>query len=534
MKRETILFIRGVMAILGVLMAGGVELSAKSAEEERMDQLLGSPSTPEKPAAPAKSSEEQQLDKLLGTTPDATSGSEKTSGSPSGIEAGKSESADHIGFEEAWNKAKWTYSATSYGFVSDNPSARPGDDPKYWFNYTRLTMDTWLPVNNDFDIKIDLVLQYGTEEHQYNLEHPFRLDTDARSRYADFNQLYIKKKVDDFDLVFGKQRLDVAVNTLYSPCNRISPVDGNHPFDPQTLGVPQVACTYYAKQSTTEFHFMPFYQEYKPPPATSRWAASDPANAVNAAAGGTLANQFDNNQFPGVNLQGYSVPAGYSSATDAPVSARPDLPNFLVREKYIAGSIDWYGSAYYGFLPDYALPVDGIFVRNSHVRGWLPGLAAATTVGKFELHGETIVNVPESRAADTYANPCLGMEYDLNNLMGFEEINSSKFALEYAYEWVLEEQNNPQYPIRPDQIRPGRNTLFAGWKTEIENKHQPYYALIYNIRSNDYSQRVGYEYKYGDGLSFELFYQWFDGPFDTLFGQGRCNNSFVAQCVKKF
>jgi hypothetical protein len=164
----------------------------------------------------------------------------------------------------------------------------------------------------------------------------------------------------------------------------------------------------------------------------------------------------------------------------------------------------------------------------------MPGLAAATTVGKFELHGEMTGTVPKNGKSDTYLNPCLGVEYDLNNLTNFEEIDSAKFALEYAYEWVLEQQYNQTYPVRLDQIRPGRNTLFAGWKIDIQGKHEPFYGMIYNIRYNDYSQRVGYKYKCKDGLSFELSYEWFDGPFDTLLGQGRYNNCFIAQAVKKF
>lgn len=497
--------------------------SYAQSQEQKLDDLLGiqPESSQLTPSSEGKSKESADLDKLLNTDSSTTQKKKNP-------------------LIEAFEKAKRTFSATSYGFASNKPTPLPGDDPKSWFNYGRLSMDTWLSVNNDFDIKIDFLLQHGSEENEYHLQQPFQLDRDLRSRNVDFEQLYLKKKVGDSDFVLGKQRIDLGMNSLYSPMDRLSPWDANHPQDPKKLGVYQAVWTYYHQNSATEFHYLPFFQESKPPPPTSRWATSDATSAVASSADGVSANQLSNFQFPGVNLQGLSVAPGTAVSSISnnsaveDISNRLDHPNFLLREKLVLGSFDWVSNLYYGYLPNNSLLRDGLFVRKTHTRGWWPSIGTSTVVGKFELHGEMLAQIPENRSEDTFANPAIGIEYDLNNLFESEAIQSAKFILEYAYELVIEEQNNEKFPIRTDRIRPGRNSFFAYWNLEITDQHRTYYGMTFNVRDQDYSQKVGYEYKCADGLSFEINYQWFDGPYDTLFGQWRNNNIVTVQCVKKF
>jgi hypothetical protein len=510
------------LALLLALMAYPIEVWSKSAEEQKLDDLLGIPAQPQPNpvTAPAIKSEETPQKDPLPTEP-----------TPSGV---------HIGFKEALKDAKVTFKATSYGFLSHSPALRQTDDPKDWINYANLNVDTMLNVNHDFDLKIDLFMQHGTEEDHYILENPFDLDDDIRARNFDFTQLYLKKSIGDLDMVLGKQRIDAAVNTLYSPINRISPVDATHPHDPRYLGVPQAVWTYYKEKSTTEFHFIPFYQESKPPGPGSRWATSSSATTSGASGAVAIPSEVSGFQFPGVQIPAnFDVAASSSldstSASDEidNISRRPELPNFFFREKLVIDSFDCYANLYYGFLPNNSLAADGFTLRKSHARGYMPSLAVATVLGKFEVHGELLAQIPEARTDDTYLNPALGFEYDLNNLTQIEMINSAKFMLDYSYEWVVEIQNNNDFPIRTDKSRPGRNNIFAFWNVEI-GKHRPYYGLTFSLKDQDYSQRVGYEYKYGDGLSFELNYQWFDGPPETLFGQWHYNNILTGQLIKKF
>lgn len=494
--------------------------------EQEMDQLLGAParSASGQKSAP-KSADESNVDDLLGGKPATAKAGAAAPGKAAAQPSVKQESGNPLlrGIE----KSTWQVRSVTYGFVSNTDGQKPGDDTKDLQGHSRVTMDSAFDFADWFRLKTDARLEYGSEDDSYIGQNPFWIDQDNRNRIIDFDQFYVRNKVDDLEFIFGKQRTSLGVNSLYSPANAISPVDASRPMDPFRLGVYQAAATYYYGDHSDEFHWYPFFQRSKTAASTSRWSSTssqtfDPSTAVGSSAG------FD---FRNLNLQNQTV-----SASEDNVFNRVERPNFLFRHKSTIEGIDLFAQGYYGYLPEPVLKrISPTVSQKTYARGFLPAAGASTILGKVNTYGELAAVIPEGGEVDTRFNPAIGADYDLNSWWECEDIERAKLVIEYSHQFLLEGQNNPGYPVNDREVRPGRNTVFAVYDmTFLKNWRYFHGATVDAVSRFGYTCRTGGEYKFKDGWTTTLSYQWFEGDRQSTYGEWENNDYIMLEVVKKF
>ncbi|MBI4023353.1 MAG: hypothetical protein HY360_00125 [Verrucomicrobia bacterium] len=513
-----------ILAIFLFLFSSSRSPAADLMSEREMDDLLGKPAPKSKSAA-GKTAEEQQLDDLLGG---GTSAKPKTEGAQEGKTPAKAsvkeESSNPIlrGLE----KSAYQLRSVMYGFTSNTDGQKPGDDTKDVQGHNRVTMDSAFDFADYFRLKTDARLEYGSEDDTYIGQNPFWIDEDNRTRIFDFDQFYIRNKLDDLELIFGKQRVDLGVNALYSPANATSPVDATRPMDPFRLGIYQAGAVYYYGKNSTEFRWYPFFQRSKTAAPTSRWSASgqtmDPTTLVTSSSG------FD---FRNLSLQNLTV-----SASEDEVYNRADRPSFLFRQKSTVESVDLFAQTYYGYIPEPVLKQIGpAITQKTYARGFIPAAGASTILGKVNTYGELAAVIPEAREIDTRFNPALGADYDFNTWWEAEEIDRAKLVLEYSHQILLEGQNNSAYPVNNRLVRPGRNTIFAVYDMAFLKDWRFYYGTTVDAVSRfGYTCRTGLEYKCKGGWTTTLSYQWFDGERQSTYGEWANNEYIMLEIVKKF
>lgn len=501
----------------GALLVLTVNLGfSQTVSEKEMDRLLHrAPSTDQAPASSSAQTPASRAPTVAdpgARAPNKLSTSEHTSDNP---------------FILGIQKARYETRAVTYAFPSTNPGQKPGDDTKQVQGHGRATMDAAFDFTKRFRMKVDARLEYGSEDDTYRFENPFSLDDNKRTRGFDLDQLYLRNRADNLELILGKQRLDLGVNTLYSPANGIAPVDGSRPMDPIKLGVLQATAAWHVGSSSAEVHYIPFFQESKSPSPTSRWSA--PSTSLPLSGNPSYAS-YD---FRNVDLKGYTV-----NPTEDNVFDRTDEPNFLVREKVSVGGLDLFAQGYYGFLAEPLLRVQqGLTttVQKTYVRGFMPAAGLATTVGKVGLRTEVAAMIPNDRENDTLLNPAIEAEYDLNSIWKNESIDHAKLTLAYSYQVRIQDQNNPSYPINTREVRPGRNSVYLLYDIAFLKDWRAFWGTTANASGRfDYTCRVGGEYKFKEGWSTTLSFQHFGGDKQSSYGEWSDNEFVMLEVVKKF
>lgn len=416
-------------------------------------------------------------------------------------------------FYRAFKKAKWTWTVTGYNFTKRNETQDQGkgDDTKFRQFYTQLLMDTWLELKS-YEIKLDLMLQYGSEKEQYGF-----------SRIIYPSQLYLKKKMDNSDIILGYKYIEDGISTLYSPAKRIAKADAAHPTDPDKLGVWQGSWTYYySGNNSTEVRILPYFQKSRYPPKASRWrAVKGDYNLVGV-------DLTDNEEIKRLYGENYE-------AEEKKIQHRLRDIGYMVKQKMTEGSTDFFVSAYAGYLPNPLIKrASPDKYEKVYIKGGIIAGGFSTVSGKWEWHGEILYQIPENHKDDRYVNYVFGAEYDINLLLGIDSIDSAKLTAEYANEWVLEGKDHPDYPIDQKSARTGRNAIYILQKIDINDKNKVSYGNVYNISKKDNTHRLSYEHKYGEGNSVEIAYEWFNGEETTHFGRWKENDRMIFKFTRKF
>lgn len=420
-------------------------------------------------------------------------------------------------WEVAYKRAKYKFELTGYTFL-EGQSGRVVDGHTDMGVYSRFAIDTSVPLFPDTRLVLAPRFAFGSEGDMYHVENPFDLWRQSQIRPIDFRELYVTQGIsDDWEFTAGRKTIDIGVNTLYSPNNRISPIDAHFPDDSEYIGVYQIGLAYYSENSTTEFVYLPFFQDNKEPHPNSRWVTGRGGSASSSTS----------------SITSYSLagsPTGSLSLTEDSMTDDPGLPGFLLTEKLVLDDWDLYANFYYG---NFEIPV----IRQTsptageivHPRGARPSFGYTTSTGKVTWTGEVMFSIPENGKDDIYTNFALGAQYDLNHLLQIEHIDAMNWIVEYAYDVTLYEQDNGSYPFRTIESRPGRNSVFNYITLDIDDKRRLYYATTINIFDLNTGHRAGYQFKAAEGIDLEIYYEAYTGNSRSLFGTWNQNDYLATQ-----
>jgi hypothetical protein len=150
------------------------------------------------------------------------------------------------------------------------------------YDYTRFEGDVRLEARSGFSLGDHLFvisgwLEYGSQRDTYSQkEYTLGInrvspENQRKRRIFELNELYWIFSWGGLDLTLGKKEIRMGLAPLYSPTDRISPVDLNDPLDIKRYGYWQIALDYYRNSTMFSLSILPFFQPPKIPGLNSRW-----------------------------------------------------------------------------------------------------------------------------------------------------------------------------------------------------------------------------------------------------------------------
>jgi|GEM_PF-3207149 len=369
-----------------------------------------------------------------------------------------------------------------------------------------LHWNTWYRFDDGIRFDIAGWFEYGSPHGQRWTGgfKPWQDDASA-SRPAVLNEFYVSLPVGDFDLSAGKTFLRNSMAGLYSPADRYTPADYNNPTESKDMGIWQLRSDYHTDHWTATLAILPVFQPSKFPTEDSRWFLDGAESII-----------------------GVPLPPFVSLGFDRDV---PDEDvNLFASLRTRQRGWDAFVSAYYGYArePVFAIapgPVLGSAeITMSYIKGLDLSAGLSTTRGSFEWHTEALYYDPENDSDDTYIKGVWGFTYRPESLPDWLGCNQIVFTLDYAYEWIIEEQNDPRYFLGSQPFRFGLNTLLAEAYFEIDARNELTLTLIQDFEDRaDSVVRAKYAHRFDNGLSVGLIGEIFSGE-GLYFGDWSAND----------
>ncbi len=215
----------------------------------------------------------------------------------------------------------------------------------------------------------------------------------------------------------------------------------------------------------------------------------------------------------------------------------------LARAKTIFKGWDLFMAVFHGFSPLPVLKEEkhdimGITVTDKYVKEY-PRVANfsggfSTTHKEFEFHGEGIFQYSYGGRDDNYFDYVGGVTYtaeDLAHKIGHDRID---ITAEYAGEWTVATQSDPDYYRSSDYARNMRNNGLGRIKFKYNEDLEWEYALNYEISDKGWAQRLGLEYKLTDDVVIKVAAEFFDGGDGSSFERWEKNDRLICQLEYNF
>lgn len=422
-----------------------------------------------------------------------------------------------------WRAATCTVETSVTVFSQTYPSSpsRIVDD-KPVIGWTRETLKTQAALLESLTATLALVTGYSgyDDELRGAFSSPDNEKVDAR--YVDFKELSLRFDHEAFAVTAGKAPIPVGLSTLYRPANRYRIVNTANPMHPDDLGAWQVSVDAFAGDHALRLSLLPFEPRAPSPHRSSRWlGASGESLSLSSTA----------------TAQGLM---GGATGLTAPDGATPQtvLHNrlgYLLKAQGVFPGVDYFMTAHYGqsSFPTIQNPAGNDFVLETPAAATFSGGVAATQ-GAWEAHGEALYQLTDGDADQDFVQYVVGITYRetaLAERIGFEEIMP---VVEYAGDWVTDQQDNPGRTVDSARARPLRNAVLVKVDVKPTDKLTGTLARIQHLSSQDYAQGFGIEYRATDNLTLQAIAVVFGGLDDTPFGRWDRNDHVECRATRTF
>ncbi len=357
-------------------------------------------------------------------------------------------------------------------------------------------------------------LEAGSQEDTYSQKGYYfgfgsaRFSVERMRRFFELNEFYWISSWGRLDWTLGKRLFSLGMMPLYSPSDRISPMDLNDPLDLKKYGLWQSTVDFYKGATRYSVTLVPFFISPKIPSPRSRWVSS-------VAEGGILVP---------ADFQFFDVEVDPMSRIDLDLPDGADEIQVLSQIKTTFEGWDLILMGATGAAPYPVLrtgdPTRGEtpLVRE-YIRAITAGLGFSTTAGKFEFHGEGIVQWSHQDKDDDFIAAAGGVTYtedDRVQNLGLEKI---RLTVDYAGEVVADQQNRRGFIQSSEIVRVGQNDFFVLASIQF---HADFLMLcVANFNLDDYGSMVspGVRFRPGKGLWLDVGFEFFQGPDDSFFGR---------------
>ena len=385
-------------------------------------------------------------------------------------------------------------------FLHDPQSAdADGDDVTGW---SRVAVRSNAKVADHlfFDAELRGLVSTLSKENQGLFAEPS--SRTQRARLVDFDILSLTWEQPAYALLVGKASLPLGLSTLFSPADRFQMAYAAEPMQSYKTGVWQTRLDYFIDDDVASVAIAPFDSRSSSPPASSRWL-------------GGSGNYYFN---------GLDLPTG-TTLHDSYRDPTPDNWSYLVKYKGVRSGFDYFLAGHYGpsIYPvshqDTTGPATVVFPRAASAAAGI-----TTTHGRWEVHGEGIYQLTEGNQDQDFLKYVAGVSYretEWANAMGLAELQP---VVEYAGEWVTDEQTAFGYTVNSSNSRPFRDALLGRLQIRVDDEWSGFVGATYNFLDKDVSETAGIEYKYSDNLKAKVDLRLFNGEDETQFGRWKRND----------
>ena len=379
-----------------------------------------------------------------------------------------------------------------YSYFPDELEDRVGLENRQHVTEGLLRFGSWVG-SSDFKFNFSGWVEYGTQGDTYRGVSPLLQDDEYYRRIFELNEIYGVYSLDTMDITVGKKEFTTGISTLYSPSDRFRPADLHDPLDPKQFGLWQLKSDYYLDRSKFEFALMPIYVFKKYPAPSSRWwgetdVSSNTSSNTNVNNTGSAAEDM-----PNVSWEYIDVFAKYKttlSGWDVFLSANSGPNPYQVTRQ--EGDTTW-------------TTVNRIFT--------LAG-GFSTTMGKFEIHGESLYNYSYQGRDDDYISSVFGFTYTVDDYAKYIFMEQVIITLEYAHEVIVDKQDADNYTGSSRDGRAGTNEALARiqFKYNEDLKFKNY--THYRVSDLSWMNRFEVSYRFFSGLTFVCAYELFEDEDD--------------------
>lgn len=383
--------------------------------------------------------------------------------------------------------------------------------------------------------------EYGSQkdtysERQYYLGlHRARNEVNYQERmrrYVELNEANLIYSWRDFDFTLGKKLFKMGTCPIYSPSNRINPMDLNDPMDNKEYGIWQFCADFFKGATTYTAALFPVFIPSKIPSRRSRWYTSiDSQRDMN--------RELLDSTIGGIKISDFQF---YNKQIDEIKSAFPNYADSLqplARIKTTFKGWDLFVATTSGVSPypvlrkgnDDKAETDRV---REYVTAENTSFGYSTTYKKFEFHGEGLFQWTYRQKDDDYFCYLVGTTYTIDDLIkkiGFEKL---ELTFDWANEVIMERQRYKGYEESSKDIRQGQRDIIIKAYLKYNEDLSFGYLMDRRLDDNGMMLSFGAKYKIRDGLIFKLSQELYYGPNDSFYGRWNNNNRLVSTLEYSF
>ena len=403
-----------------------------------------------------------------------------------------------------------------------SPSGEFVDDRTVAF-WSRGTVRTNADLSEHLRSTLALTTGATTNESELRGVFAYPSNKELYARYVDFKEANVRYEQKAFAVLLGRAPCNVGLSTLYSPTDRYRILNTVNPIHIDDLGAWQASLDWFIGENTLRFSVLPFEERSPAPHGHSRWV-------------GSAETDF---QFESSVSQAGGIAAGATGLTipkdTSPRTVFRNRPGFLAKFSGVATGLDWFASAHVGPSIYSVLqnPSPGDFVIDIPYAATISAGLAATR-GPLEIHAEIPWQVTVDNDDQDFLRYVIGATYRETTWAEGLHLNEITPVVEYAGEWVTDQQHSPGLSVDSTNVRPFRNTLLFKVDVMANDKFTASVGGIRNFTSRDYAQAIGLEYKPNYNLTLKLHAVFFGGPSRSPFGRWDRNDHLEISAKKAF
>ena len=371
--------------------------------------------------------------------------------------------------------------------------------------FFRFDLSTYVNIGNP---KYTYASRFGDMD-EWEPEDWFR-DSNNRRNYFNSKECYVSLFFPVCDIMLGKKIFNNTLSSIYSPTDIYKAIDTHDPFDPRELGRTQAQVNFFISNVTFTFLIWPYYQGGKEFSPLSRWGYYKALEEIEQ--GNIISDMLtiDEKIYPPITLENIS---------------------YLGKAKGTVQGWDFFVSAFHGLAGNTVSRITGtipIIIREPEVVPVFQATAGfSTTIGRFELHAETLFNYTYELRDDHYLRSVGGLRYTFDELGSV--MDKIEVTCEYAREDIFEKQDNPDYVDSTEEKRFYKNDLLALIRFQFTTKLKLNIYGQYALLDTAFLISPGIDYQVVDNLGIMLGTQFFIAPEGSDFYWWRDNNRLVAQ-----